>query len=98
MHSTQFTDTSGEPSRWGVLIFALPALPIAMMHIPVGAVIPGFYAKHTATTLTSIGVVFLVSRIFDAVIDPTIGYLSDRSGSRVTASAISRLDRKAATT
>lgn len=65
-----------------LLVFSLPALPIAMMHIPVGAIIPGFYAKHTTVTLTAIGVIFLVSRIFDAVIDPAIGYLSDRTTSR----------------
>ncbi|MEI9994390.1 MAG: MFS transporter [Rhizomicrobium sp.] len=71
----------GRLSLRTILIFALPALPIAMMHIPVGAVIPGFYAKHTTVTLSAIGGIFLLSRIFDAVIDPGIGYLSDRTRS-----------------
>ena len=74
---------AGRLSLRTLLVFSLPALPIAMMHIPVGAIIPGFYAKHTAVTLTAIGVIFLVSRIFDAVIDPAIGYLSDRTTSRL---------------
>ncbi|HEX8573480.1 MAG TPA: MFS transporter [Allosphingosinicella sp.] len=65
-----------------LLLFALPALPITMMHIPVGAVIPGFYAKFTTASLSSIGLVFLVSRIFDALVDPAIGYASDRTRTR----------------
>jgi len=68
---------------WTALLFSLPALPITMMHIPVGAVIPGFYAKYTAVSLTSIGGIFLISRIFDALIDPAIGYLSDHTRTRI---------------
>lgn len=75
-------DTSPR-SLWSTLLFALPALPITMMHIPVGAVIPGFYAKYTAVSLGSIGGIFLISRIFDAVIDPAIGHLSDGTATRI---------------
>lgn len=65
-----------------LLIFALPALPIAMMHVPAGAIIPGFYAKFTSISLESIGLIFLITRLFDAVSDPMIGYLSDRFDTR----------------
>lgn len=65
-----------------LLIFALPALPIAMMHVPAGAIIPGFYAKFTSISLETIGWIFLITRLFDAVSDPAIGYLSDRFDTR----------------
>jgi len=65
-----------------LLIFSLPAIPIAIMHVPTGAIIPGFYAKHTGISLATIGLIFLATRIFDAVTDPMIGYLSDRFNTR----------------
>jgi len=58
-------------------LFALPALPLAVVVFPSHAVLPGFYAQHTQVPLATIGVVLIVARIFDAVIDPVIGFLSD---------------------
>lgn len=69
-------------TRATLLAFSAPALPIAMMHVPAAAVIPGFYASHTGISLATIGSIFLATRIFDAVSDPMIGYWSDRSNSR----------------
>ena len=51
-------------------------------------VLQGIYAKYYGLELTLIASVILFSRLFDAVTDPVIGYLSDRawhkSGSRKT--------------
>ncbi len=41
-------------------------------------VVPGYYAEMGVSTRT-IGLVMVVGRLFDAFIDPVIGYLSDRS-------------------
>ncbi len=71
--------STGRAAAWQHLAYALPALPLTMMLLPVGSIIPGYYAKYTATTMAAIGFVFLVTRIFDAVIDPAIGYWSDRT-------------------
>lgn len=57
--------------------FALPALPLAVVVFPSHAVLPGFYAQHTRIPLATIGVILILARIFDAVIDPVIGFLSD---------------------
>jgi len=62
--------------------FALPALPLAIILFPAYAILPSFYATHTRIPLTVIGTILLVSRLFDAVIDPMIGYLSDNTRSR----------------
>ncbi len=48
-----------------------------MMMVPLNALIPAFYAKNTAVSLSTIGVVLLVARLYDAFADPAVGYLSD---------------------
>jgi Na+/melibiose symporter-like transporter len=57
--------------------YALPALPLAIVVFPSHAILPGFYAGHTTIPLATIGIILIVARIFDAIIDPLIGYLSD---------------------
>lgn len=57
--------------------FSLPALPLAVVVFPSYAVLPGFYAQHTQISLATIGVILMIARVFDAVVDPAIGYLSD---------------------
>ena len=44
---------------------------------PMG-VIQGIYAKYYGVSLTTIAVVVLVAKLFDAISDPLIGYYSDR--------------------
>jgi Na+/melibiose symporter-like transporter len=68
-------------SRWRMAAYALPTLPLAIVMFPAYAVLPTFYARHTHIPLSTIGVILIGSRIFDAVIDPAIGYLSDRTRS-----------------
>ena len=62
--------------------FSLPALPMSAMVYTVLTILPGYYAKHTTVTLAAIGGVLFASRLFDAVTDPLIGYLSDKTTSR----------------
>ena len=67
------------------LAYALPVLPLAFLLGPM-AILQGIYAKHFGLTLTTIASVLLISRVFDAVTDPIIGYYADKyhamSGSR----------------
>ena len=74
---------SGNPVPRKVLAaYAAPAFSQALIHGPVGTVIQGIYGKHFGVALASIAIVLVVSRIFDAVTDPLIGYLSDRYRTR----------------
>jgi Na+/melibiose symporter-like transporter len=66
-------------SRWRIAAYALPEFPLAIILFPAYAILPTFYARHTHISLSTIGVVLIASRVFDAVIDPAIGYLSDRT-------------------
>ena len=61
--------------------YSAPNFALAIMHIPVGLVIPALYAQHTTLSLAAVGSILLFGRIFDAVSDPLIGYYSDRTRS-----------------
>lgn len=73
--------TSGEPmNRMGralLFLFAMPAVLQGFMHAPAQSLVQGVYAKHTGLSLTALGSALLLTRFFDAVIDPLIGALSD---------------------
>src|SRR3546814_293240 len=74
---------SSGPLTFGRLgAYAAPALPLAVVVFPSYAILPGFYAQHTAIPMATIGVILIVARAFDAIVDPLIGYLSDRTRSR----------------
>ena len=65
--------------------FALPMLGVYFLIGPL-SLMQGIYATYFGVTLSTMAVVLLTVRLFDAVTDPLIGYISDRqyacSGSR----------------
>ena len=67
------------------IAYIAPSMILAFLTSPMG-ILQGIYAKHFGMSLAAIATVLLVSRLFDAVSDPLIGYWSDRyhskSGSR----------------
>ncbi|MEM1091656.1 MAG: MFS transporter [Pseudomonadota bacterium] len=74
---------AGGPLKRTVLAaYAAPAFSQALIHGPVGTVIQGIYGRDFGVALSSIAFALVVSRIFDAVTDPIIGYLSDRYRTR----------------
>ncbi len=62
--------------------YAMPAFSTTMLILPTFTVLPAFYVKYTAMTLAQVGMVLLIARIFDAITDPLIGLLSERTSSR----------------
>ena len=82
---TQNKQTSNSSNGSRGFIYALPVLATSFLGSAI-AVLQGVYAKDFGLTLTNIAIVLLVSRIFDAITDPLIGYCSDwyraRGGSR----------------
>jgi Na+/melibiose symporter-like transporter len=69
-------------SRSRLVAYATAALAIDMVVVPITAVLPAFYAKHTAATLSAIGVWLVVTMFWDAISDQVIGYVSDRTRGR----------------
>lgn len=65
-----------------LLAFGFPAMTHALVASPVYSILPTYYAAHTAVTLAQIGTIAAFSRIIDALNDPVMGYLSDRTNTR----------------
>jgi GPH family glycoside/pentoside/hexuronide:cation symporter len=64
------------------LAYAAPAFALAVVGIPVYVYLPKFYADVVGINIAVMGYLMFSVRIFDAVTDPAIGYISDRTKSR----------------
>lgn len=64
------------------IAYALPAFALAVVGIPVYVYIPKFYADVVGIHITILGYLMFGVRLFDAVTDPAIGYVSDRTRTR----------------
>jgi GPH family glycoside/pentoside/hexuronide:cation symporter len=67
---------------WRLAAFALPCVPVAAMLMPVVVYLPNYYASDLGVSLSSIGVAFGIVRIFDLWLDPTLGFLIDKTNTR----------------
>ena len=64
------------------IAYAAPAFALAIVGIPVYVYIPKFYTDVVGVNIAILGYLVLAVRLFDAVTDPAIGYLSDRTQTR----------------
>jgi GPH family glycoside/pentoside/hexuronide:cation symporter len=60
------------------IAYAAPAYALAVVGIPIYVYIPKFYTDVIGINVMVMGYVLLSVRIFDAVTDPAIGFISDR--------------------
>jgi glycoside/pentoside/hexuronide:cation symporter, GPH family len=60
------------------LAYGLLGLPLAFVALPLYVILPNHYAREFGVPLATLGAVLLGARLFDALIDPLIGRLSDR--------------------
>ena len=74
--------TAPTPTLAHKLQYSAPMVPVSLMHAPALAILPALYAKHGSVSLAAIGVILVLSRLIDAVTDPLIGFLSDRTRGR----------------
>ena len=74
--------TNGKLSNLVIAANALPALVLAMLGILFYAYIPKFYSDVVGVPLTLLGILIIVTRLWDAITDPLIGALSDHTKSR----------------
>lgn len=58
--------------------YALPAIPFAVLTLPLYIVVPAYYAQDLGLSLAAVGQALLVVRIVDALADPAVGLLADR--------------------
>ncbi|MCM8729801.1 MFS transporter [Hephaestia sp. GCM10023244] len=73
---------AAELSPWRMAAYALPAIPVAFLYLPLPILVPPFYAQHLGLSLTSMALFLFAARIFDFVIDPLLGRWSDRTRTR----------------
>ncbi|CAN5523171.1 MFS transporter [soil metagenome] len=64
--------TAAQGLRYGLL-----GLPLAFVALPLYVVLPNHYAREFGVPLATLGAVLLGARLFDALIDPLIGRLTD---------------------
>lgn len=71
------------PTPLGVLVaYAAPSLTGALLFTAIGMYLLKYSTDVLLISPAVIGIVFALSRLWDAVTDPVVGYLSDRTHSR----------------
>ena len=70
------------PSKLSLLQYSFLALPLAFAGLPLYVHAPDFYTRDLGLNIGLIGIILLVVRMFDAIQDPVIGYVSDKYTSR----------------
>lgn len=58
--------------------YGLMGLPLAFVALPLYVLLPNHYARAFGVPLATLGALLLATRLFDALIDPLLGRLSDR--------------------
>lgn len=67
---------------WRLAAFSSPAFPLAALGLPLIMFLPPYYAREMGLGLTTVGTIFLVTRLWDMVTDPIMGVVSDKFPSR----------------
>ncbi|MEM8634733.1 MAG: MFS transporter [Pseudomonadota bacterium] len=62
-----------------ITAYALPAVPLSALSLPLAVFIPPLYAEHTSLSLNLIGTLFFATRIIDVFTDPSFGLFADRT-------------------
>ncbi len=80
---------AGGPGLLRTAAYGLFAMPLAMAALPLYVHLPKFYGGTLGVDLAVLGVVLLVLRLLDGLVDPLLGVWSDRLRSRRVAIALS---------
>ncbi len=59
--------------------FSSLGVPIAATLLPIGVYLPPYYAQTMGLGLGTVGAIFMFSRLWNALCDPIVGILSDRT-------------------
>jgi len=75
--------TDNKPiSVYNKIAYAAPAFALAVVGIPVYVYIPKFYTDVVGINIGILGILMFSVRLFDAITDPELGLMSDRTMSR----------------
>lgn len=76
------TNDVERPGLAALIGYGGPALPLAVLGLPVYIFLPTFYAKELGLGMAWVGGALLAARIWDVISDPLVGILSDRTRTR----------------
>lgn len=63
--------------------FSVTSIATGGFNIPLQTYLPAFYATAIGMDLATVGLVFMISRLWSAAADPVIGWASDHTGTRI---------------
>lgn len=72
------TQTTQPSLSWRILVgYALPALPVAALSIPLGVLLQNYYGEDLGLGLSAVALALFLARLCIFVVDPLVGWLSD---------------------
>src|ERR1700710_2397963 len=77
--------TYTQPARLAaprLIAFSIVSLALGGAGMPLAVYLPAFYAQNLGLSLSLVGTIFMISRLWNAFSDPIVGMLSDRTGRR----------------
>jgi len=63
--------------------YSVAELPASMLSTSIALFLPAFYTQELGLGMAAVGGVLMLARFWDVVTDPVVGYLSDRTRSRI---------------
>ena len=78
------TDTPVLAGTWAGVRYGALGFALAFLALPLYIVLPSHYAAQYGVPLTTLGLVLLITRVFDAALDPFIGQFTDSVFARST--------------
>lgn len=67
------------PSTGKLIRFSAISIPVIAANMPIAVYLPPILARDFGLSLGVIGLIFLLGRLWDAVLDPVVGALSDQT-------------------
>lgn len=66
-----------------LIAFSTLIMPVAAVQVPLTVYLPTIFAQHFGLSLSVLGVIFLVEKLWGIFADPIVGAMNDRSRSRL---------------
>jgi glycoside/pentoside/hexuronide:cation symporter, GPH family len=67
---------------WRLVVFSACAMPIYAVQVPLSVYLPAIFAQSYGLSLSLLGTIFLIEKLWGTLADPIIGVFSDRTRSR----------------
>ncbi len=73
-----FCRSESRSSTSTLILYALPAFPLAALALPLFVIVPTFYSEVIGLPIAAVGGALFAIRVLDAASDPMFGWLADR--------------------